>query len=399
MAPIEPHPPPSLNLPKSSNSVKLQALDTTLCLYAKSENFLEPVIPGHEAYNCPVMAFLITHTSSTGSTRRILFDAGGRKDYWNYPPVVVDGFKQAINVRGFTCPKGVEEVLDDAGVEAGDLEAIVWSHWHFDHIGDMTKFPSTVKIVVGPGFKENLLPGYPADPQSRLLESDYANHELEEVTFDQDLKIGNFNAHDYFGDGSFYLLDVPGHAVGHMCGLARTTENSFILLGADACHFAGVLRPSPYLPLPDSLDVSEAGLDPHFSSPCPCSLFHDCHPANTANEKRTTPWYTVSKGPRSLYIDPETADKSIASLKDFDASPDVLICIAHDPAMFEVLPLLNEDKDATVNEWRAKGWKEKTRWRFLNELPRDGKPGRKPLVLGWWRDGREVSVEEAFAKP
>jgi hypothetical protein len=48
------------------------------------------------------------------------------------------------------------------------------SHWHFDHIGDMSKFPNSVNNVVGPGFKENLLPGYPSNPDSALLESDYA---------------------------------------------------------------------------------------------------------------------------------------------------------------------------------------------------------------------------------
>jgi glyoxylase-like metal-dependent hydrolase (beta-lactamase superfamily II) len=49
----------------------------------------------------------------------------------------------------------------------------VCSHWHFDHIGDMSKFPTSVNIVVGPGFKENLLPGFPLNPESALLESDY----------------------------------------------------------------------------------------------------------------------------------------------------------------------------------------------------------------------------------
>lgn len=47
------------------------------------------------------------------------------------------------------------------------------SHWHFDHIGDMSTFPSSTKIIVGPGFKENSLPGYPANPKSTLLETDY----------------------------------------------------------------------------------------------------------------------------------------------------------------------------------------------------------------------------------
>lgn len=30
------------------------------------------------------------------------------------------------------------------------------------------------------------------------------------------MKIGNFDACDYLGDGSVYILNVPGHAVGHV---------------------------------------------------------------------------------------------------------------------------------------------------------------------------------------
>jgi hypothetical protein len=37
----------------------------------------------------------------------------------------------------------------------------------------MSKYPASVKIIVGPGFKDNILPGYPANPKSALLESDY----------------------------------------------------------------------------------------------------------------------------------------------------------------------------------------------------------------------------------
>lgn len=400
MMTIKAQQPPDLNFPKSRSTVTVQALDTTLCLYVNSTNFLHPVIPGHEAYNCPVLAFLVTHTSSSGKTRRVLFDAGGRKDYWNYSPLITGRFKKGVNAWGFRCPKGTDEVLADAGVKTGDVEAVVWSHWHFDHVGDMSRFPSSVKLVVGPGFKRNLLPGYPSNPDSPLLETDYEGREMMEVTFDQNLKIGQFNAHDYFGDGSFYLLDVPGHAIGHMCGLARTTSSldSFVLMGADTCHFAGALRPSSYVPLPEEIDTATAGLDSCFPSLCPCSMFHDCHPASSIDEKRTTPWYSASKAPLSAYVDPATADQSIAALREFDACEDVFVCLAHDPGLFEVLPLLNTDKEANVNDWKEKLYKERTKWRFLNELPRHGKRGREPMVLGWWRDGKQASVEEAFAK-
>ena len=106
-----------------------------------------------------------------------------------------------------------------------------------------------------------------------------SNHKVNEITFSPDFKIGDFEAFDYFSNGSFYLLNVPGHATGHMCALARTTESSFMLLGADTCHFAGALRPSPYNPLPETLDSATAGLDSYFPSPCPCSTFGGCQKA------------------------------------------------------------------------------------------------------------------------
>ena len=63
-----------------------------------------------------------------------------------------------------------------------DTEASTWpltltawtqSHWHYDHIGDPSTFPASTELVVGPGFKEAFLPGWPARPDSPVRESDY----------------------------------------------------------------------------------------------------------------------------------------------------------------------------------------------------------------------------------
>jgi glyoxylase-like metal-dependent hydrolase (beta-lactamase superfamily II) len=193
-------------LPRSTALVTVQAVDTTLQLYVKSANFLNPVIPGHEVYNCPTLAFLITNQARGTS---ILFDAGARKDYWNYSPLVTRRFQTGVNVEGMRVSKGIREVLDDAHVDVKNLTSIIWSHWHFDHIGDSSTFPSSTSLVVGPGFKKALLPGYPANLKSPLLETDYTGHELSEIEFDNKFKIGQFPAFDFFGDGSFSLLDVP----------------------------------------------------------------------------------------------------------------------------------------------------------------------------------------------
>ncbi|PLB45071.1 hypothetical protein P170DRAFT_479601 [Aspergillus steynii IBT 23096] len=53
-------------------------------------------------------------------------------------------------------------------------------------------FPSTTGLAVGPGFKDALLPGYPANPEPRILDTNYQSRELREVNFDQGLQLGRF---------------------------------------------------------------------------------------------------------------------------------------------------------------------------------------------------------------
>jgi glyoxylase-like metal-dependent hydrolase (beta-lactamase superfamily II) len=97
-------------------------------------------------------------------------------------------------------------------------------------------FPSSTELVVGPGFKEAFVPAYPTVEDSQVDERAWEGRSLREIDFDAEgngLKLGQYKAMDFYGDGSFYLLDTPGHAIGHMCGLARTSADppEFIFMG------------------------------------------------------------------------------------------------------------------------------------------------------------------------
>jgi hypothetical protein len=96
----------------------------------------------------------------------------------------------------------------------------------------------------------------------------------------------------------------------------------------------------------------------------------------------------VSDHNPSAYEDPKTAQSSVDKLVGFERSPDVLVCLAHDPALLLHLPTLNSNPKSDLNGWRENDWKEQCRWEWLNELPRNSKPGRKPIVEGLWRDGK-----------
>lgn len=83
----------------------------------------------------------------------------------------------------------------------------------------------------------------------------------------------------------------------------------------------------------------------------------DCHPAGSEKEKRTSAYYTASRASGSAYLDADVANESIAGMEEFDACEDIFVCLAHGPALFEVLPLLNGNKDKGIG---IGNWKEKT---------------------------------------
>lgn len=183
-------------------------------------------------------------------------------------------------------------------------------------------------------------------------------------------------------------LDVPGHATGHISGFARTTPDTFVFMGGDICHFGGSYRPTVYGPMP-SIIPSSVPLDSRLPTPCPCSFFEKSH--RDPKNLRISAFYNVTQEPGGWYIDPPTAQKSVKSLEELDADENVFVCVAHDGGL---IPVVDWFPSGTINDWKNKGWKERSRWGFLNELPIDGKPGRPWIAPGLVKEGKVVSKED-----
>ena len=250
---------------------------------------------------------------------------------------------------------------------------------------------------MGPGFKsqEYLIPGYPTNKSSVMLDSDYNGRQVREIEFSNDFKIGGFQANDFLGDGSFYILNVPGHTVGHISGLARTTPDSFVFMGGDVCHFGGMFRPTKYVPMPSDIPADIPLVSARFRFPCPCSTFTACHPLKGQGEEtaRTTPYYKVSCAEGTWYVDPDTAQESIGKLEEFDADPAVFVCVAHDIGLLNVVDWF---PIGTLNDWKSKGWKEQSRFGFLGTLPVDWKPAGENFCSGLTKDGNVVKEWSKF---
>lgn len=278
--------------------------------------------------------------------------------------------------------KDTATILKENGydVDGGAIESIIWSHHHWDHVGDASTFPGSTELVVGPKFKETHLPGYPKRKDSTLLDNDFEGREVREVDVKghgNGLKIGRFYAFDYFGDGSFYILDTPGHSVGHICGLARTSSNpdTFVFMGGDAAHHGGEFRPTEYLPLPKEIMPSPVK---RHQPVCPGHLLQDMHPDKAANK----PFYVVTA---TFAYDKKVADWTIDGLGEFDAHENVLMLMAHDDAVVD--PAQLDFFPKPLNDWYQKGIGQKVRWMFARDfeqaLEAKGK-GEDPFH--WGRD-------------
>ncbi|KAI8712373.1 Lactamase-B domain-containing protein [Fusarium sp. LHS14.1] len=360
---------PSFELPSSTNVVDVRVIDSTTRLRIPMTAFVKDYVPGHDFLECPAYSFLIEHPSG----EKLIFDLGLRKDIAASPPAILQSFFAESEKPGAsaTVDTDVASILKEASINLNDIKAIIWRH--LDHSGDPSTFPSTTALVVGPGFKDVLFPGYPANPEGLILETDYQyvnefvylphrGRELHKINFDSHsgaTKIGDFRAVDYFQDGSFYLLDSPGHTVGHIAALARTTPSTFVLMGADTAHHCGSFRPSQYLSLPEDISPSP------FSKPsflpgciCPGEVLVKIHP----QQARDKPFYqNLSEAPDRNVAE---AEKSVGKVIGLDARDDVFVVVAHDSTLLDVINFF-PDK---VNDWKENGRKDKSRWRFLQDF-------------------------------
>ena len=378
---ITPEMPAGVSIPEHGETCALSIIDTTCSLTVPAATLVEPVIPGHELMNFPTVAFLIRHVPSG---RQVLFDLGCRKDFWNLPAPIAKTIQE--KVPGIRVDRSLRDILSEGGTDVDKLEAAIVSHHHYDHIGDPAAFPRTMDLVVGPGFSASFLPGYPIAEASPVFEDAFAGRKVRELTFEGSLAVAGYRAVDYFGDGSLYILDTPGHAVGHLSALVRTTRDTFVFLGADVCHFGGSFRPTPYVPMPAGLSSEDLCRKETPSKMYGASAFTRLHPRPEVG--RVCPFYEPCSGADSWYVEPRLARESIDRVKALDASDRVLVLIAHDPAVMKVLPFY---PGRELNGWYEAGWKERLRWGFLDELPIEGKT-REYLVDGTYVDGRLVQT-------
>lgn len=217
----------------------------------------------------PSLSFLVQHPSGC----RLIFDLGIRRDLNKYPAALRSRLESRQPITGVP---DVSASLREGGLASSDIDVVVLSHVHYDHIGTPSDFPGAC-FVIGPGtssllqsegsprspghFEKHLLPhdrtielpaaGHPVthggQPEKRkislLLEKLRRQNTMAEVSSLAWRSLGPFDAAiDLFDDGSVYIVNSPGHLDGHINMLCRTPlPGSMVYLAGDACHHERIL--------------------------------------------------------------------------------------------------------------------------------------------------------------
>lgn len=220
----------------------ISALEGGILTGQESLFIAESDVPGN-LLTLPALCFLIQHSKADPTPKRLVFDLGINPDLSGYTPKVRERIEgpNALFRPDLTAPHCLGS-LAHGGATTDDIDFVILSHCHWDHIGDTHPFTKST-FVVGHDTKTLFESGgYPTDPNSwypaDLLPAERARY-LPPTSSDKDwAPIGPFpHALDFFGDGSLYVIDSPGHLAGHINLLIRTSaDGGWIYLGGDSVH-------------------------------------------------------------------------------------------------------------------------------------------------------------------
>jgi glyoxylase-like metal-dependent hydrolase (beta-lactamase superfamily II) len=205
----------------------------------------------------PSLSFLIQHPSTTtpSKTNNLLFDLGLKRNLSGYREAQQHHIAQR---QPTTVDPDAAASLRNGGLNPKDIDTVILSHVHWDHVGTPSDFPCS-EFVVGSGTMHLLAHGggplYPSElfnpnelPHDRTREFPPVRHTDTEKAYTHQTShtwhpLSNIFpfALDFFADGSLYVIDAPGHLPGHVNLLARIARGKWVYLGGDCCHDVRIL--------------------------------------------------------------------------------------------------------------------------------------------------------------
>jgi glyoxylase-like metal-dependent hydrolase (beta-lactamase superfamily II) len=195
----------------------------------------------------PATVALMEH-SSAGF---VLFDSGLSPRVIKYASSLPHRLYRAVLPVNISSDGTASARLKSMGVNGNDVKVVICSHFHADHLGGAADFPRARYVFMEEGYRQLLrrsrLARIKAGFISELLPEDFEQRAWaltpSQFRDGRDDRIGQFDGSvDLFGDGSVVMIDLPGHAAGHMGALVRVSSGKQYLLAADSCWLEAAYR-------------------------------------------------------------------------------------------------------------------------------------------------------------
>lgn len=103
--------------------------------------------------------------------------------------------------------------LEAAGYQASDIDFILPSHLHWDHLGGLPDFPDLPVLILPGALEEAKTHG---EPPAFLAEQFEGEREWRQIALDNVPYQGFDRSLDLFGDGQLVLVDLSGHTAGQV---------------------------------------------------------------------------------------------------------------------------------------------------------------------------------------
>jgi glyoxylase-like metal-dependent hydrolase (beta-lactamase superfamily II) len=180
----------------------------------------------------PIYAYLIEHPGAG----LILVDAGLNWDmahaHRRYYPGRLARIGLEEDEYQLTREQELSAHLNRLGYRLGDIETVILTHLHEDHLGELRSLPHANIVMSADSWDEKVAfqrlrdfsPSFPAVSRSWQL-IPYSSGPFHSFKASQDL----------LGDGRIVLLPTPGHAAGHMAVLI-VCDGYQLLLAGDAIY-------------------------------------------------------------------------------------------------------------------------------------------------------------------
>jgi N-acyl homoserine lactone hydrolase len=186
---------------------------------------LIPSLPKEKVRNVtlPVNMWVIDHPKGL-----VVFDTGNNvaisdgncKKYWEAG--LCDGLKPSQKRDDV-----IDAQLKKLGFSVDQVKAVITSHAHLDHIGNIKLFPKAVHVIQ----KKELYQAWWPEKFQRggvfvMGDFDGPARDFNYLELDGD--------YDLFGDGSVTVLSTPGHTLGHQSVRVQLASGKTIVMAQDA---------------------------------------------------------------------------------------------------------------------------------------------------------------------